>query len=55
MFYPLAFGGEGVATIEPVHGAVKRLIGAAKVGRREVGVIVVGQRRKAGSRGPHIR
>ena len=44
MLDALAFGGEGGATVEAVHGAVEGLVGLAEIGRHEVRVVEVGQR-----------
>ena len=45
MLDALALGGEAALAIEPVHGAVEGLMRAPQVGRHEVGVVEVGQRR----------
>lgn len=45
MLHALALGGEAAASIKPVHGAVETPVGAAQVGRHEVGVVEVGRRR----------
>ena len=37
--------GEAGPAIEPIHGAVDSLVGAAEVGGHQVGVVKVGQRR----------
>ena len=37
--------------VERVHGAVERLMGAAQIGRHEVGVVEVGQRRRRCEKG----
>ena len=39
----LALGGEPAAPVEPVHGAVERLMRPAQVRRHQVGIVEVGQ------------
>ena len=45
MLGAFAFRGETPAAVEPIHGAVEPPMGASEIGRHQIGVVEVRQRR----------